>query len=79
MNQSQSCILLKLKIAFGLLPEPRIIDIYSRGDVDENKYMILLCPNHHSVVHKTDAQFDLSDKSFAFEKLKETVRHNIHF
>lgn len=38
----------------------------SRGGEDKLSNMVLLCPNHHSVIHATDAVFDFSDLSFVF-------------
>lgn len=36
----------------------------SRGGPDELENVMLLCPNHHRVVHRVDAVFDFSDQSF---------------
>ncbi|HSZ57794.1 MAG TPA: HNH endonuclease [Tepidisphaeraceae bacterium] len=38
----------------------------SRGGDDELMNMVLLCPNHHTVVHKTDATFDYERLMFCF-------------
>lgn len=38
----------------------------SRGGPDELTNMVLLCPNHHTVVHKTDAIFDYARLAFLF-------------
>jgi 5-methylcytosine-specific restriction endonuclease McrA len=38
----------------------------SRGGMDELSNMVLLCPNHHTVVHKTDATFDYARLTFLF-------------
>ncbi len=38
----------------------------SRGGDDELMNMVLLCPNHHTVIHKTDAPFDYSRLLFFF-------------
>lgn len=38
----------------------------SRGGDDVLSNMALLCPNHHSVVHATNAIFDFRDLSFVF-------------
>ena len=38
----------------------------SRGGEDSLDNMVLLCPNHHSVIHATDAVFDFRDLSFIF-------------
>jgi hypothetical protein len=38
----------------------------SRGGDDSLVNMVLLCPNHHTVIHKTDAKFDYSRLTFCF-------------
>jgi hypothetical protein len=38
----------------------------SRGGIDHLSNMVLLCPNHHTVVHKTDATFDHGRLAFLF-------------
>ena len=38
----------------------------SRGGEDALLNMVLLCPNHHTVVHKTEATFDYLRLSFCF-------------
>src|SRR5262249_24376516 len=38
----------------------------SRGGEDTLLNMVLLCPNHHTVVHKTEATFDYSRLTFCF-------------
>ena len=38
----------------------------SRGGEDNLVNMVLLCPNHHTVVHKTEATFDYAQLTFCF-------------
>jgi 5-methylcytosine-specific restriction endonuclease McrA len=38
----------------------------SRGGEDSLMNMVLLCPNHHTVVHKTQATFDYARLTFCF-------------
>ena len=38
----------------------------SRGGHDELENMLLLCPNHHQVIHATDAVFDFRDLHYVF-------------
>jgi predicted HNH restriction endonuclease len=38
----------------------------ARGGSDNLENMALLCPNHHSVIHATDAVFDFHDLAFVF-------------
>lgn len=51
----------------------------SRGGDDELENMVLVCPNHHSAIHKDDAPFDYGDFSFRFTNgLCETLAVNHH-
>lgn len=38
----------------------------SRGGQDAMENLMLLCPNHHTIVHRTDAAFDFSKLHFVF-------------
>jgi 5-methylcytosine-specific restriction endonuclease McrA len=38
----------------------------SRGGEDSRENLLLLCPNHHTVVHKTEATFDYGSLRFLF-------------
>lgn len=38
----------------------------SRGGPDEMENLVLLCPNHHTVVHRADATFDYGKLHFIF-------------
>ncbi|MFN8470564.1 MAG: HNH endonuclease [Caldilineaceae bacterium] len=38
----------------------------SRGGEDSLDNLVLLCPNHHTVVHRTNAPFDFQDLTFVF-------------
>jgi hypothetical protein len=38
----------------------------SQGGDDNLMNLVLLCPNHHTVIHKTDATFDYSRLTFCF-------------
>lgn len=38
----------------------------SRGGRDEPQNLVLLCPNHHTVIHRTQAVFDYARLSFVF-------------
>ncbi len=42
----------------------------SRGGPDEIQNLVLLCPNHHRVVHRVDAVFDYRDQAFVFSKAR---------
>ena len=46
----------------------------SRGGDDALHNMVLICPNHHRAIHRTDAPFDWADESFAFPSNRERVR-----
>ena len=50
----------------------------SRGGDDALHNMVLICPNHHRAIHRTDAPFDWADESFAFPTNREHVRISHH-
>ena len=50
----------------------------SRGGDDELHNMVLICPNHHRAIHRTDAPFDWADESFVFPRIRERVRISRH-
>lgn len=50
----------------------------SRGGADDIRNMVLVCPNHHSVIHKLDAPLDYSDFSFDFGTHRESLSLRNH-
>lgn len=50
----------------------------SRGGADRLDNLVLVCPNHHSAIHRCDAPFDYGDLSFAFTDHREQLRLNWH-
>lgn len=51
----------------------------SRGGEDALSNLVLLCPNHHSVIHATSAVFDFRDLSFVFApNHRERIALNQH-
>ena len=50
----------------------------SRGGVDAMNNMVLICPNHHRAIHRTDAPFDWSDNSFVFPEKREPIQVSYH-
>ena len=49
----------------------------SRGGEDVLENMVLVCPNHHSAVHRDDAPFDFADLSFQYSNgLREILTVN---
>lgn len=50
----------------------------SRGGMDEIKNMVLVCPNHHSAIHRLDAPLDYRDFSFDFGTHRESLQLSIH-
>ncbi|MFH1464630.1 MAG: HNH endonuclease signature motif containing protein [Pseudomonadota bacterium] len=47
----------------------------SRGGPDTLENLVLLCPNHHRVIHRSDAVFDYQDNAFVFdERHREALR-----
>lgn len=51
----------------------------SRGGEDSIENMVLLCPNHHAIIHATNAVFDYADLSFVFaSNQRERLALNQH-
>jgi hypothetical protein len=50
----------------------------SRGGEDSLTNVVLLCPNHHSAVHKIDAAFDFKSYTFEFHTNSEKLLLNNH-
>lgn len=51
----------------------------SRGGADELENMVLVCPNHHSAIHRDDAPFDFRDLAFIFgNSPRESLAINRH-
>ena len=51
----------------------------SRGGEDSLKNMILVCSNHHTAIHRCDAQFDYGNSSFDFGTRREQLGIDHHF
>ena len=50
----------------------------SRGGEDELGNMVLVCPNHHSAIHRVDAPLDYQDLAFDFGIHREQLKLNLH-
>lgn len=50
----------------------------SRGGEDHLENMVLVCPNHHTAIHKVDAPLDYKDLAFDFGNHREPVVFNYH-
>jgi predicted restriction endonuclease len=50
----------------------------SRGGEDLLTNLVLLCPNHHRAVHRTDSPLDFGDMAFDFGTHREGLRVNRH-
>ncbi len=50
----------------------------SRGGEDTLQNMVLICPNHHAAVHRSDAPLDFQDYAFDFGSHRESLRLNLH-
>ena len=50
----------------------------NRGGHDALHNMVLICPNHHRAIHRTDAPFDWPDASFVFPRNREPVQISHH-
>jgi hypothetical protein len=58
--------------------ETHHIQWISRGGKDELKNLVLICPNHHRAIHRTDAAFDYGNFSFGFLDHNEILQMNCH-
>jgi 5-methylcytosine-specific restriction enzyme A len=55
------------------------IEWLSRGGEDSMENMLLLCPNHHSAIHRDDAPFDYRFLTFSYSNGRiEALRLNQH-
>ena len=50
----------------------------SRGGDDDLKNLMLLCPNHHTAVHRCDAPLDYSDLALDFGKFRDKLALDLH-
>jgi len=50
----------------------------SRGGDDDLKNLMLLCPNHHTAVHRCDAPLDYLDLAFDFGKFRDKLALDLH-
>lgn len=50
----------------------------SRGGEDKMKNLVLVCPNHHSAIHRVDAPFDYGNLTFKFASHSEKIVLNRH-
>lgn len=50
----------------------------SRGGEDQLANMVLVCPNHHTAIHRIDAPFDFGDMAFDFGRRREYLQLDLH-
>ena len=50
----------------------------SRGGDDELHNLVLICPNHHRAIHRSDAPFAWADKSFVFPRNRQSMQISYH-
>jgi predicted restriction endonuclease len=56
------------------------VNYLSRGGRDEQGNLMLVCPNHHEVIHATNAVFDFKDLHYVFPNgRREPLVLNKHF
>lgn len=51
--------------------EAHHIDYFSRSQNNDSNNIIILCPNHHRLIHKCNPRFDRDKKAFIFDDKKE--------
>ena len=60
--------------------ETHHIHSLSKGGLDISKNIIVICPNHHRIIHKTDAKFDRSKLLYKYPNgLEERLLLADHF
>ncbi len=60
--------------------ETHHIHSLSKGGLDISKNIIVICPNHHRIIHKTDAKFDRSKLMYRYPNgLEERLLLADHF
>jgi hypothetical protein len=50
----------------------------SRGGEDSKNNLIIICPNHHTAIHRCDAPLDYKDLAFDFGSHRELLKVNLH-
>jgi len=50
----------------------------SRGGEDKLENLVLICPNHHTAIHRVDAPFDYQELKFRFTNHSERLLLNNH-
>ena len=51
----------------------------SNGGVDHSNNLVVVCPNHHRIIHQTSPEFDRKDLAFVYPNgLKETLQLKKH-
>ena len=56
------------------LCEAHYVHWLSRGGDDALHNMVLICPNHHRAIHRTDAPYDWNDQTFVFPECREPIQ-----
>jgi len=61
------------------IAESHHIEYFTKSMNNDMKNIIILCPNHHSIIHKTNAVFKREKVSFIYPNgLVEKVKVNLH-
>lgn len=68
------------KIMYGVdVSEAHHIDYFTKSLNNNAKNIIMLCPDHHRIVHKAHAIFNYENHTFKYENSKEdTLMYNLH-
>lgn len=61
------------------IAESHHIEYFTKSMNNDMKNIIILCPNHHRIIHKTNAVFKREKVSFIYPNgLVEKVKVNLH-
>ena len=77
-GRCQICLWNPVDIYGNTLCHGHHIHWLSRGGIDSMENLMLVCPNHHAAIHKSDAPLDYKDFSFDFRTHREPVQLDYH-
>ncbi len=68
------------KVLYGVdVSEAHHIDPFTRSINNNSKNIVILCPDHHRIVHKTHAVFEYKTHMFMYDNAKtEKLLLNLH-
>lgn len=78
-GKCQLCNSLPLEHKGVNICEAHHIEYFSKSMNNDSDNIIILCPNHHSLVHKLNAKYDKDKKEFVYcDGTKDKIKLNLH-